>query len=363
MMVNPNEAFPTICTNTRRRGQEGRMLQANELVDTTTSYEVCVVADSHLFLVLKPVDSSRPTLVFNSCNTAEDDASSGQMFLLNEGSERGERVAMLVDGSSEYCDSFGSAIEGVTVRDAIQLSEEEWPGEYNLVTRNCATRILRALQELSLSVGGGSDFDPDNALKDYLTIQLALNGIGTLAQSDPVTLTQLFGDGTQPGDFTDEEVARRLIERTVSQFQLCGNGELDVLLGEECDDGGENGSESSDCTKFCSSKSAWYCPEGFTIGDRSFECIPSDHDLSEGDAAENCCLGSEYSVPGTYNEVTGTCNFRPCPWLSGGVRLNETACVSGQSADICDNLCQLDKVSTGTVESLFVYSLHSPSCC
>ena len=119
MMVNPNEAFPTICTNTRRRGQEGtsssRMLQANELVDTTTSYEVCVAADSHLFLVLKPVDSSRPTLVFNSCNTAEDDASSGQMFLLNEGSERGERVAMLVDGSSEYCDSFGSAIEGGTV--------------------------------------------------------------------------------------------------------------------------------------------------------------------------------------------------------------------------------------------------------
>ncbi|KAL3903269.1 MAG: hypothetical protein SGARI_005455, partial [Bacillariaceae sp.] len=222
------------------------------------------------------------------------------------------------------------------------MSEEEWPGQYDLVIRNCAIRILRVLQLLGYT-------EISNDLKDYLTTQLTASGIGDLARSDPVVINRLYRDTTvSVADLdafvmtlTNEVIVGDLIAQTIEQFNSCGNGMVDLAI-EECDEGVANGAEDGMCSSFCSFAFAWYCPTEYKLGDVQMSCVPTDDSNCDDEDClrTNCEQGSDYSGPGTFDPATSTCSFIRCPWMVGSVQTSETECVNGQSDEQCDGDCQ-----------------------
>ena len=137
------------CENTRRRLEDLNEPPLN------TPYDVCVVADSHVFIAIKPSGGSGgDSFGFNSCFNG--DSNFAQFFNLNDGSEEADRVNSLLDGS-EQCVLENQAYGDV--RDAIQRADEEWPGLYDLALRNCAPRILLVLTLGALS--NTSSEEPD----------------------------------------------------------------------------------------------------------------------------------------------------------------------------------------------------------
>ena len=279
-------------------------------------------------LAIKPSSGSddNDSFAFNSCFNGNPDvpqSNFAQFFNLNDGSDESTRVNALLDSGTEVC--VLEEIQYVTVRDAIQRAEDEQPGLYDLALRNCAPRILQVLDLLF------HDASTDAVLLDYLATQLTLNGVGAMAKSNPQTMTTLYGFGAEfNADNTERQVVERMIDFTIGLFDTCGNGVIDSVSREECDEGSDNGLDGGSCTSFCSLKDAWYCPENFELGDQALSCNLIDNVLCDTECAETSCLnGSEYSGPGVFDPDEMTCNFTPCPWFANSIRLNQTHCVSG----------------------------------
>ena len=345
-LVRPTEESTVDCNAPNAR----RLEDLNE-PPLNTPYDVCVVADSHIFIAIKPSGGSGgDSFGFNSCFNG--DSNFAQFFNLNDGSEKAERVNTLLDGS-EQCVLQNQAYGDV--RDAIQRAGEEWPGLYDLALRNCAPRILLALELLFHDAGSNT------ALLDYLSAQLHENGVGALAKADPQVVSTLYGQDAEANSQNSEQVfVDKLIEFTIENFNNCGDGVVTPSTVEECDEGVSNGSEDSECSSFCSFKEAWYCPSNFEVGDKAFSCKLKDNIMGcDNDCARNLCeVGSEYSGPGTFDEPTSTCNFTPCPWFRVGVRLNETHCVSGLSSG--DGQYFFSQVKTYSPTCRFTFGYLSP---